>query len=206
MARVHLEFTVEPFTEGSPGPHVRAAIAAVESFGLEPDIGPFGTGVEAPAETVGELVAKVTDAALSHGAQSITLTMHKLQRRSPSVQHFLDAVRPAVAAMGGRLIDPAIGTTGDTALSWEGEIVAYVRHAAPTGALQDALPRLINTVERELGAPLHQLSREDKQRAAAWLEAQGAFQLRNAVEDVADAMGVSRVTVYNYLAALRGRS
>jgi predicted transcriptional regulator YheO len=30
----------------------------------------------------------------------------------------------------------------------------------------------------------------------------GAFTLRRAVEDVADAMGVSRITVYNYLNAL----
>jgi predicted transcriptional regulator YheO len=30
------------------------------------------------------------------------------------------------------------------------------------------------------------------------------FQLRNAVDDVADAMGVSRATIYNYLQAARG--
>jgi predicted transcriptional regulator YheO len=34
------------------------------------------------------------------------------------------------------------------------------------------------------------------------LDEQGAFTLRRAVEDVADAMGVSRITIYNYLNAL----
>ena len=46
------------------------------------------------------------------------------------------------------------------------------------------------------------LSREDKQRAIRLLDDRGAFTLRRAVEDVADAMGVSRITVYNYLNAL----
>jgi predicted transcriptional regulator YheO len=34
------------------------------------------------------------------------------------------------------------------------------------------------------------------------LDQRGAFTLRRAVEDVADATGVSRITVYNYLNAL----
>ena len=36
------------------------------------------------------------------------------------------------------------------------------------------------------------------------LEDRGAFMLRRSVEDVADALGVSRITVYNYLNAMRG--
>ena len=38
--------------------------------------------------------------------------------------------------------------------------------------------------------------------ATRMLDQRGAFTLRRAVEDVADAMGVSRITVYNYLNAL----
>jgi predicted transcriptional regulator YheO len=63
---------------------------------------------------------------------------------------------------------------------------------------------LIDGVERELGAPLGALSREDKQRAVRMLEDRGAFVLRRSVEDVADALGVSRITVYNYLNLMRG--
>ena len=57
-------------------------------------------------------------------------------------------------------------------------------------------------LEREFGAPLPSLGREEKQRAIRLLDERGAFILRRAVEDVADAMGVSRITVYNYLNAL----
>ncbi|HAZ33053.1 MAG TPA: transcriptional regulator, partial [Acidimicrobiaceae bacterium] len=46
------------------------------------------------------------------------------------------------------------------------------------------------------------MSREDKQRAVRLLDERGAFTLRRAVEDLADAMGVSRITVYNYLNAI----
>ena len=39
-------------------------------------------------------------------------------------------------------------------------------------------------------------------RAVRMLDEQGAFTLRRAVEDVADAMNVSRITIYNYLKAI----
>jgi predicted transcriptional regulator YheO len=81
-------------------------------------------------------------------------------------------------------------------LRWDGAVVGGLRF--PT-ELHGALDRLIAGVERELGAPLAALSREDKQRAVRLLDERGAFRLRKAVEDVADALGVSRFTVYNYL-------
>jgi predicted transcriptional regulator YheO len=68
--------------------------------------------------------------------------------------------------------------------------------------LHGALDRIIDQVEKELGAQLKDLSRNDKQRAIRLLDEQGAFILRRAVEDVADVMGVSRITVYNYLNAI----
>jgi predicted transcriptional regulator YheO len=68
--------------------------------------------------------------------------------------------------------------------------------------LHGALDRLIDAVEAELGGPLPLLSREDKQLAVRLLDERGAFILRRAVEDVADAMRVSRITVYNYLNAI----
>jgi len=71
--------------------------------------------------------------------------------------------------------------------------------------LQGALDRMIAQVERELGAPLEKLSREDKQRAVRLLDERGAFTLRKSIEDVADALGVSRITVYNYLNAVDRR-
>ncbi len=71
------------------------------------------------------------------------------------------------------------------------------------GDLHGALGRMIEQVEDELGARLPDLSREGKQRAVRLLDERGAFLLRRSVEDVADALGVSRITVYNYLNAIR---
>ncbi|HET6950328.1 MAG TPA: hypothetical protein VFI47_08135 [Acidimicrobiales bacterium] len=42
-----VEFTIEPFVEGEPGPHVRAAVDAARASGLAVDFGPFGTTVSA---------------------------------------------------------------------------------------------------------------------------------------------------------------
>jgi len=118
---------------------------------------------------------------------------------SPLPRHPLVlAVRPIIESLGAQLVPLAEREAGDLPLVWQGVEVAVVRHAP----LHGALDRLIDTVERELGAPLPDLSREDKQRAIRLLDERGAFTLRRAVEDVADAMGVSRITVYNYLNAL----
>lgn len=62
-----------------------------------------------------------------------------------------------------------------------------------------ALDALIREVELELGSSLSGLGRLDKQRAVRLLEERGAFEMRKAVVTVAEALGVTRFTVYNYL-------
>jgi hypothetical protein len=108
------------------------------------------------------------------------------------------SVKPIIEALGAQLVPLDQREPGDLPLKWEGTEVAAVRMAP----LHGALDRLIEGVERELGGRLTLLGREDKQRAIRLLDERGAFTLRRAVEDVADAMGVSRITVYNYLNAL----
>lgn len=108
------------------------------------------------------------------------------------------AVKPVVEALGATMVPAEEREPGDIPLRWEGAVVAAVRMAP----LHGALDRLIDSVERELGGSLPTLPRELKQRAIRLLDERGAFTLRRAVEDVADAMGVSRITVYNYLNAL----
>jgi hypothetical protein len=111
----------------------------------------------------------------------------------------LVAVQPVADALGAELVDPAAATASDIPLEWEGAVVGALR----LPVVPMTLPRLIDGVERELGGSLGELSREDKQRAVRLLEERGAFMLRRAVDDVADALGVSRITVYNYLNAMR---
>jgi hypothetical protein len=108
------------------------------------------------------------------------------------------SVKPIIEALGAQLVPLDQREPGDLPLKWEGTEVAAVRMAP----LHGALDRLIEGVERELGGRLTLLGREDKQRAIRLLDERGAFTLRRAVEDVADAMGVSRITIYNYLNAL----
>lgn len=105
---------------------------------------------------------------------------------------------PVLDALGAAVVSVEDATISDIALEWEGAVIAAVRLPAITGALD----RLIAQVERELGAPLARLSRTDKQMAVRLLDQRGAFTLRRAVEDLADAMDVSRITVYNYLNSL----
>ena len=112
---------------------------------------------------------------------------------------FVTAVKPLVDAVGATLRRRASEReASDVPLVWDGAVVAAVRMPP----LHGALDRLIDAVEAELGGRLPELGREDKQRAVRLLDERGAFILRRAVEDVADAMGVSRITVYNYLNAI----
>ncbi len=108
------------------------------------------------------------------------------------------AIKPVVDAVGATIVPADQREPADVPVSWEGELIGAVRMPP----LHGALDRLIDTVEAELGGPLPSLSREDKQRAVRLLDERGAFILRRAVEDVADAMGVSRITIYNYLNAI----
>ncbi|MDH3306523.1 MAG: helix-turn-helix domain-containing protein [Acidimicrobiia bacterium] len=108
------------------------------------------------------------------------------------------AVKPLVEAIGATLIPIDELRDTDLVLSWKDESVVGVRIS-----LEDALAGMIGTVEEELGGALPGLSREGKQAAIRMLDERGAFLLRKSIEDVADAMGVSRITIYNYLTAIR---
>ena len=194
---VRAEFTVEPFREAAPGRHVAAAVAAAEEAGLTAELGPFGTAVEGDLAAVTAALGPVVAAALAAGATRVSFTV---AAPVPAMHPLLQAVAPVATAMGAVLVTAADVEPGDVALRWEGEMVGGLR----LPDLQGALGRMIAQVELELGAPLGELSRTDKQHAARLLHERGAFLLRNAADELADAMGVSRVTLYSYLNAVSG--
>ena len=72
--------------------------------------------------------------------------------------------------------------------------------------LHDALSSMVRAVERDFGSPRVDWTRAEKQAAVRLLDEQGAFLLRGAVDDIAKIMGVSRITIYNYLNAIDRRS
>lgn len=152
---IRAEFLVEPFVEGAPGHHVKMALEACRSHGLEPEMGPFATVIVGPTDTVTAAVESMSRAALDHGATAVQVRLGA----TPSVARF--------------------------------------------GDLHDALGRMVAAVEEQLGAPLAELSREQKQAAVRILDQRGAFLLRKAVESVGEMMGVSRITIYNYLNAIQ---
>ena len=109
-----------------------------------------------------------------------------------------EAIEPLVEAIGAHVVAPGDVVAGDITLEWEGEPAIGIR-------LVDivSLERLVATVEDQLGSPLDELNRADRQRAVRVLDERGAFRLRKSIEDIGDAMGVSRITIYNYLSANR---
>ncbi len=72
-AVAYVEFTIEPFVEGKPGPHVTAAIDAARGHGAEVEIGPFGSSCTVALDEVGSVVRSVTDAAFDNGASHVSL-------------------------------------------------------------------------------------------------------------------------------------
>lgn len=109
------------------------------------------------------------------------------------------AIRPLLEAVGGDVVGANELTAGDVPIKWEGELVGGVR----LDSLSNALDRLVTHIEEELGGKLIDLPRKEKQAAVRMLDERGAFFLRKAIEDVAAMMGVSRITIYNYLNVIR---
>ncbi len=110
------------------------------------------------------------------------------------------AIEPLMAIVGGEVIEPDAMETGDIPIEWDGDLIGGVR----LGSLTDALDRMVGHIETELGASLVDLGRTQKQDAIRMLDEQGAFLLRKSIDDIADRMGVSRITIYNYLTHVRG--
>ena len=111
----------------------------------------------------------------------------------------LTMLQPIVDALGATLLPTDEATDDDLEVVWDGAVLAAVRRPDPHLDLHDALPILIAEVEHDIGLPCAEMDRSQKQETVALLNERGAFTLRKSVEDVAEALGVSRFTVYNYL-------
>jgi uncharacterized protein YqgV (UPF0045/DUF77 family) len=70
---LRLEYTVEPFVEGAPGPHVRAALDAAAEAGLDVEFGPFGTTVAGADDDVLAVTERILGAAMRAGASRVSL-------------------------------------------------------------------------------------------------------------------------------------
>jgi len=65
---------------------------------------------------------------------------------------------------------------------------------------------LANFLQQEGIASVEAMSYDDKLRLIQRVEARGLFQIRGAVNRVADLLSVSRASIYNYRASLKNGS
>ncbi|MCP3853368.1 MAG: hypothetical protein GY745_02840 [Actinomycetia bacterium] len=81
MRNLRLEVLVEPVKEHEPGPHVHAALAALEQEGLEPDMGPFATTVEGGAEQIASALSHMLLSAIESGATALQIRVEVSDER-----------------------------------------------------------------------------------------------------------------------------
>lgn len=72
-----VEFFIQPFTEGAPGPHVTEGIEAVAAHGFEVEVGPFGNSITGPIEEVAPALASMLTRAISSGASRISINVEQ---------------------------------------------------------------------------------------------------------------------------------
>lgn len=70
---LRVEFTIEPFVEGQPGPHVLGAVEAVEELGLSVEFGPFATSFAGSARVVADAVSALISRAYAAGATHVSV-------------------------------------------------------------------------------------------------------------------------------------
>lgn len=91
-----------------------------------------------------------------------------------------------------------------------GEFLALDASAEVSETLSDDIQRTIHTVLREvvseMDAELPIMSKEDKIDLIARLDEKGAFQVKKAVTLIAEELGLSRSTIYNYLTEARDKA
>lgn len=116
-------------------------------------------------------------------------------------------VRLSVLALPGQLPDglALVAEVDSGPLARAARVLSAL--AAPEGTgdrtatehLGNAVNRLLDTAESELGVRAAEMSRSQKQQVVKDLDERGAFLIKKSVEQVAVRLGVSRFTIYNYL-------
>ena len=78
------------------------------------------------------------------------------------------------------------------------------RAAPEPPAMDEAMQDIIAQALERGGKPLARMKKTDKKQAVAQMLEQGLFIVKGGVERAAEALGVSRYTIYNYLDEIRG--
>lgn len=149
-------------------------------------IEPFVEGLPGPHVSAGIAAADHLDPDVGPFGTSITGSVDQ-------VAEAVAAVIRAALAHGGTRVQVLV-EQGDAS------------RPAALGDLHGALDRMIAAIEQELGSSLVDLDRRSKQMVVRQLAERGAFLLRRSVEEIADRLGVSRMSIYNYIRAIEDDS
>lgn len=71
MSRSTVEFVIEPFAPGAPGPHVISGIEAMEAAGFDVSMGPFASRATGAASDMPDAIRKMLASAFEHGAHRV---------------------------------------------------------------------------------------------------------------------------------------
>lgn len=77
MVSAHLEMLVEPFREDDPGPHVLAAVDAIEQAGMPVEMGPFASTADGELDTLLDAVGLALKAGFAQGARRISVSVER---------------------------------------------------------------------------------------------------------------------------------
>lgn len=70
-------------------------------------------------------------------------------------------------------------------------------------SIEEVFERIIENTLLETDAPINRLTREDKIAVIQTLDEKGAFLIQGSIERVAEKLGVTKQTIYNYLDVIR---
>lgn len=77
MINARVEVLVEPFRENDPGPHVQAAVDALEAADLVTDMGPFATTATGDLDQVIDAVTALLRRSFESGADAIQVRVER---------------------------------------------------------------------------------------------------------------------------------
>ena len=151
-----LEFLVEPFEEGNPGPHVLGTQEILQRHGLEMTMGPFGNTVDGDYATITSVLPTVLRSAFEKGASRISITMTK-SLADPSVGSVSEAVGHS----------PSPGPGGDAAADgpavWNQAMIGLARPEDIHGAVD----RIVAAVESRMGGQAGRSAQGEKAGGSA---------------------------------------
>lgn len=73
-------------------------------------------------------------------------------------------------------------------------------------SLDELMERLFDKAQQRIGKEIYKMQKEDKVEIVRYLQKNGIFLIKDGIDRIAEKLHVSRFTVYNYLAEIKGEN